>query len=50
MAYCPKTQLTCWRFFFYKVFGIMAYTCRKREEGFDVLDLRQPYSVIDYGD
>jgi hypothetical protein len=50
MAYCPNSQLTCWRFIFFKVFGIMAYTCRKHEAGFDIIDLRKPYSVIDYGD
>lgn len=50
MAYCPNSQLTCWLFTFYKVFGIMAYTCNVHEEGFDILDLRTPYSVIDYGD
>lgn len=50
MAYCPNSQLTCWRFTFFKVFGIMAYTCRKHDAGFDILDLRKPYSVIDYGD
>lgn len=50
LAYCPNSQLTCWLFRFYKVFGIMAYTCLQREEDFDIIDLRNPYSVIDYGD
>jgi hypothetical protein len=50
MAYCPNSQLTCWRFIFYKVFGIMAYTCREHEERFDIIDLRNPYSVIDCRD
>lgn len=49
MAYCPNSHLTCWRFIFYKAFGIMAYTCREHEAGFDILDLRKPYSVIEYG-
>lgn len=50
MAYCPNSQLTCWLLIFFKVFGIMAYTCQEHDETFDILDLRKPYSVIDYGD
>lgn len=50
MAYCPNSYLTCWRYVFYKAFGIMAHTCLKHEDGFEILDLRKQYSVIDYGD
>lgn len=50
MGYCPNSHLTCWRFTFFRVFGIIAYTCRKHEEGFDILDLRKPYATMDFGD
>ena len=50
LAYCPNSQLTCWLFRFYKVFAILAYTCRVRENDFDILDLRNDYAVIDFGE
>ena len=50
MAYCPNSQLTCWLFSFYRTLWIMAYTCMEHDESFEILDLRNPYSVIDYGE
>jgi len=48
LAYCQKSRLTCWLFRFYKVFAIMAYTCKVEENGdFQILDLRTPYCTID---
>lgn len=50
LAYCPNSLLTCWLFEFYKVFKIMAYTCKMGEENFEILDLRKPFAVINFGD
>lgn len=49
LAYCPKSLLTCWLFKFYKVFEIMAYTCKMGENDFRILDLTKPFAVIDFG-
>lgn len=48
LAYCPNSVLTCWLFEFYKVFKVMAYTCKMSETDFQILDLRKPFSVIDF--
>jgi hypothetical protein len=40
--------LTCWLFEFYKVFKVMAYACKMGEKSFQILDLREPFSVIDF--
>lgn len=48
LAYCPNSLLTCWRFKFYKVFEIMAYTCRMGDEDFQLIDLTKPFSVINF--
>ncbi len=37
--------LTCWCMEFYKVFKVMAYTCRMGKDDFQVLDLQKPYSI-----
>jgi hypothetical protein len=48
LAFCPNSRLTCWLFRFYKVFEIMAYSCKIQEnEGFQILDLRAPFCTID---
>ena len=46
LAYCPNSLLTCWLFEFYKVFKVMAYTCKMGSEHFEIVDLRKPVSVI----
>jgi hypothetical protein len=46
LAYCPNTLLSCWLFEFYKVFKIIAYTCKMGDEHFELLDLRKPFSVV----
>ena len=48
LAYCPNSLLTCWLFKFYKVFEIMAYTCKMGEEDFQILDLTKPFAVIKF--
>lgn len=50
LAYCPNSLLTCWLFEFYKVFKIMAYTCKMGEEHFQILDLGKPFAVINFDD
>ncbi len=50
LAYCPNSLLTCWLFEFYKVFQIMAYTCKMGEDDFQILDLTKPFSVINHTD
>jgi hypothetical protein len=48
LAFCPHSRLTCWLFRFYKVFEIMAYTCKIEESGdFQILDLRASFCTID---
>lgn len=48
LAFCPNRRMTCWLFRFYKVFEIMAYTCKMKENGhFQILDLRTPFDTID---
>ncbi|HUT90531.1 MAG TPA: hypothetical protein VMY37_13600 [Thermoguttaceae bacterium] len=49
-AYCPNSLLTCWLFEFYKVFKIMAYTCKMGEDHFQILDLRKPFAVVNFDD
>jgi hypothetical protein len=46
LAYCPSSLLTCWLFEFYKVFRIIAYTCKMGDEDFQILDLRTPFAVL----
>ena len=48
LAFCPNSRLTCWLLRFYKVFEIIAYTCRVEKNGdFQLLDLRTPFCTID---
>ena len=50
LAYCPNSLLTCWLFEFYKVFRIMAYTCKIGDDDFQLLDLTKPFAVINNDD
>jgi hypothetical protein len=46
VAFDPGDELlTCWRLEFYRVFKVMAYTCKMREDTFQVVNLENPYQV-----
>jgi hypothetical protein len=48
-AFSPSDpNLSCWRLVFYKVFEVMAYTCKMGERDFQLVDLRNPYAVISF--
>jgi hypothetical protein len=46
LAFEDANQLTCWRFVFYGVFEIIAYTTIDLGETFQVIDLTKPYRQI----
>jgi hypothetical protein len=48
LAYCPNSLLTCWLFEFYRVFKIVAYTCKTGEKDFQILDLTKPFATISF--
>jgi hypothetical protein len=46
VAFDPGDEfLTCWRLEFYKVFKVIAYTCKMGEETFQVVNLENPYQI-----
>lgn len=46
VAFHPDNDfLSCWRIEFFKVFKVMAYSCLMGEDTFQLLDLRNPYSI-----
>jgi hypothetical protein len=46
VAFDPSDEfLTCWRLEFYRVFKVMAYTCKMGEDTFQVVNLENPYQI-----